>query len=119
MIMTTAESVYHQILEMPVAERERLFGLIARRGFEKDLYTFNEVFDDLKGSPFTVKEAAEYLEVSEITVRRLVKRGSLKVVGKIGRSLVFDIDELRVWKRKSKTGKNFHATNQKTSAEKM
>jgi excisionase family DNA binding protein len=119
MIMTTAERVYHEILEMPVAERERLFGLIARRGFEKDLYTLDEVFGDLRDSRFTVKEAAEYLEVSVITVRRLVKRGSLKVVDKIGRSLVFDIDELRTWKRKSQMGKNFHPTNQKTSAEKM
>jgi excisionase family DNA binding protein len=102
MAIATAERVYQEILEMPVAERERLFGLIARRGFEKDLYSYDEVFDDLKGSPFTVKEVAEYLEVSEITVRRLVKRGSLKASGKIGRSLVFDIDEVRAWKRKSK-----------------
>jgi excisionase family DNA binding protein len=102
MTMTTAERVYQEILEMPVVERERLFGLIARRGFEKDLYSFDEVFDDLKGSLFTVKEVAEYLEVSEISVRRLVKRGSLKAIGKIGRNLVFDIDEVRAWKRRFK-----------------
>jgi hypothetical protein len=43
--------------------------VIAQRGFEKDAYTHEEVFGDLK-EPFTIKEAAEYLEVAEITIRR-------------------------------------------------
>ena len=30
--MITAESVYKEILEMPVAEREKLFGLSEHRG---------------------------------------------------------------------------------------
>ncbi len=66
--MITAEKVYKEILEMPIKERERLFTVIARRGFEKDTYTHNEVFDDIRHSPFIIKEAAEYLEVAEITV---------------------------------------------------
>ena len=36
--MITAERVYKEILEMPLKEREKLFTVIARRGFEKDLY---------------------------------------------------------------------------------
>jgi excisionase family DNA binding protein len=96
--MITAKQVYKEILEMPVKERERLFTVIARRGFEKDLYTHDEVFEDIKNSPFTIKEAAEYLEVAEITVRRWVSEGMLKSK-RIGRSIVFDADDLKMFKR--------------------
>ena len=51
---------------------------IAGKGFEKDFYTHDEVFDDIRQSPFTVKEAAEYLEIAEITLRRCVKAGTIK-----------------------------------------
>ena len=76
--MITAEKVYREIIEMPLTEREKLFAVIARRGFEKDLYSHNEVFDEIRKSPFTVKEAAEYLEVAEITLRRWIKAGKIK-----------------------------------------
>ena len=49
--MITAEKVYKDIIKMPVSEREKLFSTIARRGFEKDLYTHDEVFDDIRRSP--------------------------------------------------------------------
>ena len=95
--MITAEKVYKAIIEMPIKERERLFAVIARQGFEKELYTHAEVFEGLD-EPFTIKEAAEYLEVAEITVRRWVKEGYLKS-RRIGRSIVFDPDDLRYFKR--------------------
>jgi len=98
--MITAEKVYREILEMPVKERERLFIVIARQGFEKDLYTHAEVFEDL-GEPFTIKEAAEYLDVAEITVRRWVTEGSLKSL-RIGRSIVFNPQDLSDFKRTRK-----------------
>ena len=96
--MITAEKIYKEILEMPVKERERLFSVIARKGFEKDQYTHDEVFHDIRLSPFTIKEAAEYLEVAEITVRRWVKEGSLKSK-RIGKSIVFNADELKIFKK--------------------
>lgn len=99
--MITAEKVYKEILEMPVKEREKLFAVIARKGFEKDFYAHDEVFGDL-GEPFTIREAAEYLEVAEITVRRWAKEGSLRS-RKIGRSVVFDPDDLRNFRRTRKT----------------
>ena len=98
--MITAEKVYKKILEMPIKEREKLFVVIARRGFEKDLYSHNEVFDEIRQSPFTVKEAAEYLEVAEITLRRWVKAGNIKY-RRVGRNIVFDPDELKALKRKT------------------
>jgi excisionase family DNA binding protein len=102
--VVTAEKVYKEILEMPVKERERLFTVIAKRGFEKDLYTHKEVFEDIRESPFTIREAAEYLEVAEITVRRWVKDGILKSK-RIGRNIVFDANVLKDLKRKSALSK--------------
>jgi len=102
--MITAKKVYREILEMPVKERERLFTVIARRGFEKDLYTHDEVFDDIRRSPFTIKEAAAYLEMAEITVRRWVYDGILKSK-RIGKNIVFDIDDLKAFKKNGKRGR--------------
>ncbi len=99
--MITAEKVYKEILDMPVKEREKLFTVIARKGFEKDFYTHEEVFGDMRQSPFTIKEAAEYLEVAEITVRRWAADCSLKSK-KIGKNIVFDADTLKEFKRKRK-----------------
>jgi excisionase family DNA binding protein len=97
--MITAEKVYKEILEMPVKEREKLFVVIAKRGFEKDLYTHEEVFDDIRQAPFTIREASEYLEVAEITVRRWARDGILKSK-RVGKNIVFDADELKEFKRK-------------------
>ena len=96
--MITAEKVYKEMLEMPIKEREKLFAAIARRGFEKDLYSYEEVFDDIRRSPFSVKEAAEYLEISEITLRRWIKAGRV-VPKRIGRSHFFEVDALKAIKK--------------------
>ncbi len=96
----TAEKVYNEILEMPVKEREKLFTVIGRQGFEKGVYTHDEVFDDIRQSPFTIKDAADYLEVAEITVRRWVKQGIIKFK-RIGKNIVFDADDLKSFKKKA------------------
>ena len=98
--MITAEKVYKDILKMPVPEREKLFATIARKGFEKDFYTHDEVFDDIRKSPFSLKDAAEYLEVAEITVRRWVKTGKLDFK-RIGKNFVFDPDQLKAIKKQN------------------
>ncbi len=95
--MITAQKVYKEILDMPLKEREKLFAVIARRGFEKDFYSHDEVFDEIRQTPFTVKEAAEYLEVAEITLRRWIKTEKIKHK-RVGRNIVFDPDELKVFK---------------------
>jgi excisionase family DNA binding protein len=102
--MITAEKVYKDILKMPVLEREKLFATIARQGFEKNLYTHGEVFDDIRKSPFSIKEAAEYLEVAEITVRRWVKAGKLNYK-RIGKNFAFNPDELKAIKKQIKPTK--------------
>ena len=95
--MISAEKVYKDILDMPLKEREKLFAVIARKGFEKDLFSHEEVFDEIRQSPFIVSEASEYLEVAEITLRRWIKAGKIKFK-RIGRNLLFDPDELRTFK---------------------
>lgn len=97
--MITAEKVYKEIINMPVDEREKLFAVIARQGFEKDLYTHEEVFEVIRQSPFTIKEAAEYLEVAEITIRRWAKEGTLKFE-RLGKNIVFNADDLKRFKRR-------------------
>jgi len=106
--MITAEKIYKEILEMPVKESEKLFIVIAKRGFEKDIYSHEEVFEDIRQAPFTIREAAEYLEVAEITVRRWVRDNILKFK-RIGRNIVFDADVLKEFKKKrqGKMNKNF------------
>ena len=101
--MITAEKVYEEIVNMPTKEREKLFAVIARRGFEKGIYSHSEVFDDIRRSPFTVKEAAEYIEVAEITLRRWIKSGKI-TYSRIGRNIVFDPDALKSFKRKHLAG---------------
>ena len=98
--MITAEKVYKDILEMPLPDREKLFATIARKGFEKDLYAHDEVFDDIRKSPFSLKEAAQYLGVAEITVRRWAKAGKLNYQ-RIGKNFVFDPDELKDKKKQN------------------
>ena len=102
--MITAEKIYKDIINMPVKEREKLFAAIARKGFEKDLYTHEEVFDEIRQSPFTVKEAAEYLEIAEITLRRWVKAGTIKYK-LVGRNIVFNPDGLKSFKKNKQLGK--------------
>jgi excisionase family DNA binding protein len=96
--MITAKKVYNEILDMPIKERERLFSIIARIGFEKEHYTHAEVFSDIRQTPFTIKEASEYLGVAEITVRRWVRDGILKH-SRLGKNIVFDPDTLKAFKR--------------------
>lgn len=96
--MITANKVYKEIVDMPIKERERLFSIIARIGFEKEHYTHAEVFSDVRQSPFTIKYAAEYLEVAEITVRRWVRDGIIKHK-RIGKNIVFDPDVLKAYKK--------------------
>ncbi|MGR3304445.1 MAG: helix-turn-helix domain-containing protein [Candidatus Scalindua sp.] len=99
--MKTAQKVYKEILDMSIDEREKLFSVIARRGFEKDYYSHDEVFDEIRQSPFTIKEASEYLEVAEITVRRWIKSKKIKA-SKVGRNIVFRVDDLKRLKKQNK-----------------
>ena len=89
----SAEQIYKDIVLLPIAERERLFSLIARKGFDKDEYSYEEVFGDIPAT-LTIKESAEYLDVAEVTVRRWAKEGKLPF-RRVGKNYVFAVDALR------------------------
>ncbi len=98
---TSVEQIYKNIVLLPVAERERLFSLIARKGFDKDEYTYDEVFEDIPAT-LTIRESAEYLDVAEVTVRRWAKEGKLPF-HRVGKNYVFALDDLRKMKRKQQS----------------
>lgn len=92
-MMVTAEEVYDIILSMALEERIKLLAIIGRYGFEKETYTHDEVFGDLK-EPFTLRESAEFLNISIVTLRRWLKQGKLPC-RKIGRTIVIDTSVLK------------------------
>ena len=100
----TAEVVFDQVKSMPVSERNKLFSLIASRAFEeeRDRYTHEEVFGELKGAAFTSNEAALYLGISMSTFRRLVKTKVIQAIDTVGRSQIFALDDLRSYKKTKK-----------------
>lgn len=62
-------------------------------------------FGHLSGDEFTAEEAAEYLEVSMPTLRRLVTGGRLNPSSTVSRNQMFAVPELKTFKRTLKTAK--------------
>ena len=101
-ILMTAEDLYAEMEQMPSSERTRFFLMLADKAFRKDDYTHDQVFGDAYHEPFSVPEAAEYLEVSVSTLRRYVQSGKLKPAQVVGRSQLFNASDLRMFKRKNR-----------------
>jgi len=51
-----------------------------------------------RDSILTAPQAADYLGYHIEHVRRLVRQGKLRAAGRIGRSLIFDREDLDAWK---------------------
>lgn len=96
--MIKANEVYAEIVNMPVSEPTKLFTLIATHGFTESNYPYEDVFGELPEA-LSLKDAAEYLEVAEITVRRWIKEGKLSP-SKIGRNYAFSVIDLRAFKKR-------------------
>lgn len=95
----TAEELYAEMEQMPSSERTRFFLLLANKAFHDEDYTHDQVFGAVHREPFSVAEAAEYLEVSVPTLRRYVQSGKLRPAQVIGRTKLFDASDLRALKR--------------------
>ena len=54
--------------------------------------------DEIAKKPFNLKEAAEYLGVASVTLRRWVKAGRVSA-SKIGRAYTFDVKVLKKLKQ--------------------
>ncbi|MDY0186155.1 MAG: helix-turn-helix domain-containing protein [Desulfuromonadaceae bacterium] len=98
-MLMTAEDLYIEMEKMPSSERSRFFQLLASRAFRDDDYTHDQVFGSVHKEPFSVPEAAEYLEISVPTLRRYVQSGKLRPAQIVGRSQLFNVADLRSLKR--------------------
>lgn len=72
---------------------------------EQDL-SHEALFGHLVDTPFTAREAAEYLEVSMSTLRRHMADGKLNPSGTVGRSLLFATADLKRLKKALRQGRS-------------
>ena len=101
----TAENLFQDLKQMPVTERQRFFMILSTKAFRGDDLSHEELFGHLAGDQFTAQEAAEYLEVSMSTFRRLVAGGKLNPNSTVGRNQMFAVPELKAFKKALKTTK--------------
>ena len=95
----TAADVLSDLQALPATERSKFFVLLGNQAFNNENFTHEEVFGHLNREPFTVKEAAEYLEMSVTHFRRYVQGGKIGPVQTIGRNQLFAAHDLRALKR--------------------
>ena len=106
--MPTAEKIIKEIYLLPLVEREKVARHIIHYGIrtaspEKlqplDLEAWQ---DEIAAKPFNLKQASEYLGISQVTLRRWIKAGRVKAY-KVGRAYTIDVLELKMFKKKYKT----------------
>ena len=108
--MLTAERVIEEIYLLPIAEREKVarhiiaFGIKGLHQDVPEILNIKEWQDEIARKPFNLKEAAEYLGVSSVTLRRWVKAGRVSA-SKIGRAYTFDVKHLKQLKNVNLTTK--------------
>lgn len=101
----TAEDLYQDLKQMPAPERQRFFVILSTKAFRGEDMSHEELFGHLASDEFTAQEAAEYLEVSMSTFRRIVAGGKLKPSSTVGRNQMFGVPELKAFKKALKTAK--------------
>lgn len=101
----TAEDLFQDLKKMPAPERQRFFMILSTNAFRGEDMSHEELFGHLSGDALTAREAAEYLEVSMSTFRRLVAGGKLNPSSTVGRNQMFPVAELKAFKKALKTAK--------------
>ncbi len=102
--MLTAEKVIEEIYLLPIEERQKIalhiieFGIKGQNQDAPEILDMKAWQDAIAKKPFTLKEAAEYLGVSSVTLRRWVKAGRVPA-SKIGRAYTFGVGTLKELKR--------------------
>ena len=102
--MQTAEKVIESIYRLPEQEKEKLavhilkYGIMGPHGDSPEVLNLKQWQSDIAVKPFNLKEASEYLGISEVTLRRWVKKGRLTAC-KAGRAYTFDVLALKRFKR--------------------
>lgn len=101
----TAEDLYQDLQEMPSAERQKFFVILANNAFRDADMSHEQLFGHLANDEFTAQEAAEYLEVSMSTFRRYVTGGKLTPSSTVGRNQLFAVPGLKAFKKALKATK--------------
>ncbi len=101
----TAEDLFQNLKQMPTIERQRFFGILSMNAFRDEDMGHEQLFGHLAEDAFTAAEAAEYLEVSMSTFRRLVTAGRLHPSSTVGRNQMFATADLKTFKKALKTTK--------------
>ncbi len=101
----TAEDLFCDFAQMSTQERQRFFMMLSEKAVRDDDLSHGELFGHLAEDEFTSQDAAEYLEVSISTFRRLVSSGRLNPSSVVGRNKMFSVPELKSFKRALKTTK--------------
>jgi len=102
--MLTAEKIIKEIYLLPMEEREKVARYIIEFGIKSLHQDVPEILDikgwqdEIARKPFNLKQAAEYLGVSSVTLRRWVKTGRVSA-HKIGRAYTFDVRHLKELKK--------------------
>jgi hypothetical protein len=95
----TAEDLFRDLKQMPVAERQRFFAILSTQAFRGEDLSHEELFGHLAGDAFSARQATEYLEVSMSTFWRLVALGRLKPSSTLGRNQMFAVPQLKAFLR--------------------
>jgi excisionase family DNA binding protein len=98
----TAQNLYRSFNQMPEAEKKSFFELIFARLFSEQVAdaSHEQLFGHLKEAQFTAQEAAEYLEVSLSTLRRMVASNKLYPAKTVGRNQFFAASDLKALKHR-------------------
>jgi excisionase family DNA binding protein len=102
--MLTAEKVIKEMYLLPLEERQKIARHIIEFGIRGPYPDAPEILDiktwqdEIARKPFNLKQAAEYLGVSSVTLRRWVKAGQV-LASKIGRAYTFDVRDLKELKK--------------------
>jgi excisionase family DNA binding protein len=99
----TAKELFDDLQALPATERGQFFLLLGSQAFQDDNFTHDQVFGHLATETLTVKEAAEYLEMSVPNFRRYVRDGHLIPVQTVGRNQMFSARQLKAFKRSRTT----------------
>lgn len=89
---------------MGIRKKEKLavhilkYGIMGPHGDSPEALDLDQWQADIAVKPFNLKEASEYLGISEVTLRRWVKKGRLTAC-KAGRAYTFDVLDLKSFKK--------------------
>ena len=73
--------------------------LESNNAVRQDDFSHEQVFGHLALEPLSAAEAAEYLEISLLTLHRHVQAGKLLPSQIVGRRQMFSVNDLRAYKR--------------------